>query len=457
MTRRPESFAVATPMVHSLVRHFGSSAVSFLALESGMRHWFDDPAPLGTGGCVAYAEIDGAWVAAGDPIAPPDELHRAAGRFIDAAGAAGKRACFFGAEALEGPSFDRLMLGEQPIFHATEWRRNVRRNRRMREQLRRARAKGVSVRRVEPAELERGRPLRVALGRIAMEWLEARHMAPMQFLLSLEPFVEPAEHRYFVAERQGKVVAFLSAVPIYRRKGWLVEDVIRSAAAPNGTTECLLDALFETIDWSELVTLGLAPLAGATPLWLRAIGFVAGPLYSFSGLRAFKERLRPVWWEPVWLVVPRDALSYRYVLDSLRAFAGGSIAAFGARSLARHPSGAPFALALPLIPWTALLGALVLWRYESVLGFTRGALFAWTLFDTALAVLLIRAALRPRRAAIALVAAAACFDAVLSILHVSAVGFGGSAIDGILRVMATAAPVLGSLVLGVSLVRSSHR
>jgi hypothetical protein len=68
------------------------------------------------------------------------------------------------------------------------------------------------------------------------------------------------EHRYFVAEWPGQV-AFLSAVLVYARQGWLIEDGLRRRHAPNGTTEVLIDAMMRDVADSEFVTLGLAPLS----------------------------------------------------------------------------------------------------------------------------------------------------------------------------------------------------
>ncbi|HEX3343722.1 MAG TPA: phosphatidylglycerol lysyltransferase domain-containing protein, partial [Polyangiaceae bacterium] len=369
----------APPPVDLIVER-GRDALSFLAVESGMRHWFDAPPPAGTGAYVAYVAAPGAWVAACSPFVPADAdqdtsvLSRAALRFFNAARDSGRRACFFASEApaLEGSS--RLLIGQQPVFHPRQWLRDLGRLRRLREQLRRARAKGLVVRAVAPDELGEGTALRRAVDRLAEDWLRARHIEPMGFLVALEPFHRPAWHRYYVAERGGRPVAFLSAVPIGQRRAWLVEDVVRSTEAPNGTTESLLVALMRDVESSEYVTLGLTPLAGAVAWPLRVARWISRPLFDFEGLRSFRERLRPHAWQPVWLVYPKGASPALSVLDSLRAFARGSLAGFAARSVLRHPSGLPWALALPLPIWIAALAWLVAIHRASLLGFPRGEL-----------------------------------------------------------------------------------
>ena len=64
----------------------------------------------------------------------------------------------------------------------------------------------------------------------------------MGFLVQIDPFTFPEERRYFVAERDGRVVAFLGIIPIYARRGWFFEDFLRDPEAPNGTVELLVDA-----------------------------------------------------------------------------------------------------------------------------------------------------------------------------------------------------------------------
>ena len=74
------------------------------------------------------------------------------------------------------------------------------------------------------------------------------------------PFHAPEEHRYLIAERQGRAVHFLYAVPIYGRRGWLMEDMLRDPAAPNGTTELVIDRLMADVEGDARITPGLTPL-----------------------------------------------------------------------------------------------------------------------------------------------------------------------------------------------------
>lgn len=439
--------------VVELALELGTDAMSFLAVESGMRHWRDD-GPEGTGACIAYGRTGRAWVAAAAPLVDARHRHDAAMRFVAAARANGRRASFFATESLDGPGLSRLLIGQQPIFRPAEWLLQLSRHRRLREQLRRARAKGVHVRSVGAEEVAEGAPLRNEVERLAAAWLRARHLEPMRFLVAVEPFHHASAHRYLVAERGGRVAGFLSAVPIGRH-GWLVEDVFRAREAPSGTTELLIRALLGEVADSEYVTLGLTPLAGPVAWPLRVARWLCRPLFDFGGLRAFRERMHPQTWQPVWMAYPRGEWAAPHLVDALRVFAGGSLAGFAVRSFARHPSGLPWALALPLPVWTVVLAWLAATHRASLLGFPSAELGLWVAFDALLLFVLVRVAMRPLRSRLLVATSLATVDAALSLGHLFWVGFGSTFLQASLRGMATLAPSLGALLLAWATAQTS--
>lgn len=425
------------------LRRYGADAVSFQALESAMRWWRDEPPPQGTGAAIAFADNGGAWVTAGSPLVEPHLRAEAARRFSAAARRAHRRAAFACVEDVAPfDGFRRLPLGLQSILLPERWDATLRAKPRLREQLRRARAKAVTVRRVDAHELADGTPLRQRVEELRRQWLGSRRMEPMGFLVAVEPFHAPDEHLYLVAERHGIVIQFLSAVPIYTRGGWLMEDMLRAPGAPNGATELLIDRLMREAGDARLITPGLTPLAGRMPWWLAFARASMRPLYDFGGLERFRSRLSPARWDPVWLVWDRGPAPLA-LLDMLTAFADGQLIPFAWRSIVRHPSGPPWALALPLVPWTMLLALLTAIGRASLLGFSQAALAAWTLFDAALAWLLFRAASRPTPRRLVMAAAWAAIDAVLSLQHLVSVGVGAQDVSVFLRLVATTAPVAG--------------
>jgi phosphatidylglycerol lysyltransferase len=205
-------------------------------------------------------------------------------------------------------------------------------------------------------------------------------------------------------------------VPIYGRQGWLIEDFLRDPGAPNGTAELLVDAAMRALadEGSRYVTLGLAPLSGPLSGWLRAARKLSAALYDFHGLRAFKAKLRPHGWEPIFVAHPAGTSSHVALVDALAAFARGSFLRFGGATLLRGPALVVRLLTALLVPWTLAL-ALAPARW-----FPRPWMqAAWGAFDVALVVALTVLTLRWRHWLGVAVATAISLDTALTALQVA--------------------------------------
>jgi phosphatidylglycerol lysyltransferase len=399
------------------VQRHGWNATSFQILEPGFRYWLDDAergAPAR--GLVAYVDTGRAWVAAGAPVVPADAIAEVSARFIDAARAAGRRAVFFAVEErfLRATSLRSMRVGHQPVWDPTGWERTLRGTKKLREQIRRARAKGVRARRLDAAAIEdRSGPTRVAIEALLNRWVASRPMAPMGFLVELQPFLFPEKRRYFVAEHEGRLLGFLAVVPVYERRGWFCEDLIRDPCAPNGTTELLVHEamVFLGAEGSHYLTLGLSPLAGSVGPVLRAVRSLVSPLYNFTGLHAFKAKLRPARWDSISLAYPAEQSGSLAMLDTLRAFSREGLLRFGVQTLFRVPPAVLQALAVLLVPWTLALGLAdcAMWFPSAWVK------WGWVLFDLALAVTLWSLSVRWRPAVATAVSVAATLDAVATL------------------------------------------
>ncbi len=323
------------PRVLSLVKRHGWDATAFQTLGRGFRYHFGDE------GCVAYVDTGGAWVAAGAPLAPDDRLDVAAARFADEARRNGRRACFFATESrfVERAGLRALRVGEQPEWDPRAWADTLRAHRGLREQLRRARAKGVRVSTLDPAALTNpAGDARRALDGLVARWAAVHAMAPMRFLVEVDLARHASERRCVVAERDGALVGVASMVPVPARGGWFLEDLVRDPGAPNGTTEALVDASLRLAleAGAQWFTMGLCPLAGDLPAPLRLARRWGRWLYDFDGLRAFKARLHPAAWRPIHLSFPSTQGAVSSVYDVLRAFAGRSLAGFALATAAHR-------------------------------------------------------------------------------------------------------------------------
>jgi phosphatidylglycerol lysyltransferase len=435
--------AGARARVLELLRQHGWNSTSFQVLEPGFRYWFDGD------GCVAYVDTGRAWVVAGAPIASPERFTEIVNAFVAAARSAGRRASFFGTEprfhdAVDWPA---LRIGDQPVWDPADWAGTLASGRSLREQLRRARAKGVAVRRLDPRELEPSHPTRILLDDLIHRWLAARPMAAMGFLVQVHPYTFPEERHSFVAEMDGRVMGFLGIVPVYARGGWFFEDFLTVPGAPNGTTESLIDAGMRAAAEERVpyVTLGLVPLVGDVRGWLRVFRRWGGGLYDFAGLRAFKAKFKPGAWDPIYLSHPPGTSGWRAILDTLSAFSQGGLLAFGVRTLLRGPAVVMRVLALLLIPWIAILAL-----PSSAAWFPSDAWrWGWVIFDVAIGAALLYLSEHWHARLADVLAVLITLDAAVTLIQ--AVGYDlprhAAPLDWVVMLIAVLAPTIAAILL----------
>lgn len=418
---RPEGCEAPEPGVDpdrlrvlALLKRFGWNATSFQILEPGFRYWFHADEG-GDAACVGYVDTGRAWVAAGSPVADPARLAEVTARFVAAAEAAGRRVCCFATEQRfrDGVAWSAMRVGDQPSWAPADWTSVLRASSSLREQLRRARAKGVRVRALGAGEIAPGHPIRGELDRMIARWLASRQIAPMGFLVHVDPFSFAGERRHFIAERDGRIVGFLAAIPIYARPGWFFEDFLRDPDAPNGTVELLIDAGMRAAAAEAIpyVTLGLVPLSGEVSPWLRAARRWSKSLYDFDGLRAFKAKLKPRAWDPIYLSYPAGRSGFVAMFDTLTAFSRGGLLRFGVETLLRGPAIVMRLLAVLLLVWTVLLALPGAARWFPSPAWQWG----WVGFDVVLAVSLLALSYRWRAVLADVVATAVTADAVLTL------------------------------------------
>lgn len=315
--------------VRELILRHGWNATVYQILNPGIERWI-----AGEGDAVVgFVTAHGHRVVAGAPVCADERLADVVAEFEADTRRRGLRACYFGAGerlartlAARGP-FDRLFLGAQPCWNPHRWPEVIAGKASLRAQLLRARNKGVTVSRW-PAPVATNHP---ELVRCLHEWLDTRGLPPLHFLVEPDTLGRLWDRWILVAELEGRPVGFLVASPIPQRDGWLVEQNIRGADAPNGTTELLLDAAMEAFaaDGSSYATLGLCPLSRRAQIalppqraWLRLVlGWVRAHgrrFYDFDGLDAYKAKFLPETWEPIYAITGGG----RVGLHTLYAIAG---------------------------------------------------------------------------------------------------------------------------------------
>src|SRR3954454_3776306 len=331
-----------------LVLAYGWNATAYQIVNPGMSLWFSTRGDA----VIGYVERRLTRVVAGAPVCPLERLAEVVEEFEKDCTARRRRICYFGAEARLEAVFRhrvdhaRALLGSQPSWNPAHWASIVASKASLRAQLNRARNKGVTVGPVSCDDATRDPSLR----RVLDEWLATRGLPPMHFLVEPETLTRLLDRRVFVARRQtGDTVAFLVASPAPARDGggWLIEQFVRGARAPNGTVELLLDAAMRALaaEGYEYVTLGLAPLAehglreAANPFWLRVllqwVRAHGRRFYNFEGLERFKAKFQPEEWEPVYAIVSEPRFSPRALYAIAAAFSDRSPASTVARAIWR--------------------------------------------------------------------------------------------------------------------------
>ncbi len=454
-----------------LVSRFGREAVSFHGIKAAFDYWFTHSKD----GCVAYVDTGSAWVALGSPIAAPDKIEKVALAFIKSASQHKRRARFFAVEAnsplvsstLTGKDreLEQLIIGQQPEWNPAEWKTFLRTKRSLREQLRRARAKGVAVCEEELTEQIADDREGTDLAELARRWQQTKPMPPMKFAVSLTLFAQPGARRLFCAHQHNnrdnsnddnnkRLVAALIASPIGANGDWFIEDLLRDPEAPNGTMELLFDAAMTSFasEGSHRVTMGLAPLAGVPSAVLRAIRAATPWLYDWEGLRTFKAKLGPTSWQPVHLVFPRSDGPIRSMFDSLRCFAGGSLVGFGIHFILHRYRAILWLMAMLLIPWTAAMTS----SQASSFFPSEEIRTGWFIFDVLMFTGLVRLATQWNRPISQLLAIGAGADATLGVTQLlswNAVQTSG--IGWLFVAVAIAAPVGAAIYLTLLSIRHS--
>jgi len=222
-----------------------------------------------------------------------------------------------------------MLLGAQPVWNPAEWPGIITSNRSLRAQLNRARNKGVIVTEW-PVNKAHSNPV---LAECLKKWLAAKGLPPLHFMVEPDTLGRLFDRRVFVGEREGQVVGFIVLSPVPTRNGWLFEQFPHVPGAPNGTVELMIDTAMRALaaDGFDYATLGLSPLSVRArvepfdnPLWLKLVlawlRKHAQRFYNFDGLDAFKSKLRPTRWEPVFAVSNEKNISPRTLYAILSAF-----------------------------------------------------------------------------------------------------------------------------------------
>jgi len=330
--RHTHSLLLPDPTVDlfSFYQSHGYIAHALIGIVKGTCVWICPE----TRGAVAYNEFGKAWLVPGDPLADVENLAQVSESFLQKARAEGRVVGFIPAteqftKQSSGLGLRAIRIGSAPYFDLATWAPRGDRAKKARAGVNQARRAGVTVSEVVEVDARLVRETAC----LCKSWLTTRR-SPIKFewLFTVDPFQHKEKKKYFTArDANGRLVGFLAASPIPARNGWYLEDVLRSKSAPNGTTDLLVVEVLNSLKRSgaALATLGTALMATegiadsdihVSPVLSRAAWFVAGCFsffYNFDGVRRFKAKFAPSWWESEYVLISHNVTAPPRILSAL--------------------------------------------------------------------------------------------------------------------------------------------
>jgi len=306
------------PRVDLLKFHqqYGYSAHALVAITSEIRVWISREAH----GAIAYNELGRVWLVPGDPFASAENLAAVTTGFLRKASDEGRVVGFMPAterlaKSINGLGLRAIKIGSAPYFDLSTWAPRGDRAKKARAGVNQARRVGVRVEEVVNVDDELIRETAC----LRKSWLNMRRSAmKFEWLFAVNLFQHKDRKKYFTArDENGTLVGFLAASPIPARDGWYLEDILRSKNAPNGTADLLVVEVLNLLkrDGAKLATLGTAPMAmeGGTDAEVvdsrklaKATMIAANwcsVFYNFDGVRHFKAKFAPSWWENEYIIM----------------------------------------------------------------------------------------------------------------------------------------------------------
>jgi lysylphosphatidylglycerol synthetase-like protein (DUF2156 family) len=299
-----------------LQTQYGYNAHSLVSIAPGAMFWSTPEID----GAIIYGEFGRVWLAAGEPLAHAQDKPALARQFAEHARRHNRVVAFVPATtsfacSIESRDFSAVKVGAAPFFDLKTWNPRGNLAKKMRAEVNQARRAGVTVESLKHIDHD----LKQEAADLCLRWLGHRRAATsFGWLVALDPFRHADHKKYFIARANGNLVGFLSASPVPARKGWYLEDVLREPDAPAGTATLLVFEALQALkkDGAELATLGTAPLANEGsnevstehPVVAHALRVASkrfSGLYNFEGLRRFKGKFAPSWWESEYVVAQR--------------------------------------------------------------------------------------------------------------------------------------------------------
>jgi len=264
---------------------------------------------------IMFGVRGSSWIAMGEPVGLAAEFPSLVWSFREAADAAGASIAFYAVSRDFLPLAADLGLtvqkiGETAIVPLADFSLEGPDRSRLRQAWNRANRDGLTFEVLAPADV----PAHIEeLEHISDDWLDAHGGAEKRFSLGRFDADYLAATPVAVARVNGEIAAFANLWPGAGRREMAIDLMRFSSAAPRSVMEYLFTAclLWAKEQGAQRFDLGMAPLSGLeahrlAPAMSRVGAFLfehANAVYGFEGLRAWKDKFKPVW-EPLYLAAP---------------------------------------------------------------------------------------------------------------------------------------------------------
>ncbi|WP_416826779.1 bifunctional lysylphosphatidylglycerol flippase/synthetase MprF [Ectobacillus polymachus] len=300
-TRVPGRVA-SSEMLQQFLQQYGGNVLSHLGFLGDKRIFLSSDGKA----LLQFAVTKKRLVVLGDPIGVPSSYQAVIEEFLDESERLGYVCIFYQVERrwlglYHDFGYNFLKLGEEAEVDLSSFSLTGKKKASLRSNLHKFEREGYVF---SVHEAPHSKALLQQLKQVSDDWLQGKKEKGF----SLGYFDEEYLNRSPVAtlsNNKGKIVSFVSILPVYQPNKVAIDLMRYSHDAPSGVMDAMFLHLFE---WAKnngymQFNMGMAPLSnvGISPhsFWMERVAAAVYNniryMYSFSGLRQFKEKYNPTW------------------------------------------------------------------------------------------------------------------------------------------------------------------
>jgi len=293
---------------------------------------------------LMYAVRGKSWIVMGDPVGNPERAADLMWQFLEEVDRHAGWPVFYQVSPAYLPLYldgglSLIKLGEEARVDLSTFTTEGRAGRDWRGALNRAKRENLAFAIIPAADVPHHLG---ALKSVSDAWLADRGAGEKGFSIGFWSESYLSRFDVAVVRREGRILAFAN-IWYGQPGGEITVDLMRHLPDAAGVMDLLFVSLMQEAKargyrWFNL---GMAPLSGLSehrlaPSWHKVAAFVARNgerFYGFGGLRAYKEKFRPVW-EPRYLACPGGWTLPQVLMDVTSLISGSSAKALakGGRS-----------------------------------------------------------------------------------------------------------------------------